>query len=756
MTLAGFVLLPLLGTLQTQVGAITGTVREAGSRSPLREAVVSLPTARLVTRTDSAGRYLLAPVAPGTSLVLVRRIGYAPGRFVALVAGGDTVEISIELIPQPVMLPPIETHAMLPGLISRAEDSVPPTGRALSSAEIRAHPLLSEPDALMALGGGEVVLRTESPTGLNVRGGTSDQVTHAVDGIPILNPFHQGGVFSALNPDGLDRLELRGVVVPAEGAEALSGAVLASTRRPGTAHRVQTGFSTTQLRGTVDGPLPGGSGYLLSLRSAFPGLLTHPRDPTYLRGDSHDWLATLRAPALGGALQLLGFGAGNDVDASALASAQLSVGEEPPRNRFDWSSHSFGLGWSRAIGATALQARTWQAAGVAHADWRDADSLPERLHSSLRQTGDSLSIDYPGAGHRTTGGLRVERTTAAYRVAPAGGGSNLITIGARQTLWQPFIRHLRHFGQGLSAELTATATLTAHASRFSPAVAVRQALGPAASVSLSLSRRHQFLQSLRNPESVVGHIFPAELPVLGGHSGVPIGRGDEAGVELELRPAAALRFELRGYARHSEGLTLVAPRQADPFATSGITAGTSHATGSSLAVRWSGPRHDLVARYAHQRVRVSYGDTTYIPSWGGQQLLDAGFLLRPAQGTALRLSVSAETGARTTTIEDPFEWEACNLLDRGCEFAGTPSHRLEPLGSVGLPSYIRADVGVRQSVGLHVGGRHHRVAAYGTLTNVFSRRNLMTYVRDPGTGGRTPVRTRPRALLVLGVEWSLE
>jgi len=754
MLLAGLVLLPLLGAPQVEVGAIAGTVRESGTRAPLRDAVVSLPSARLMTRTDTAGRYLLAPVPAGTSQVFVRRIGYAPGQFLAIVAVGDTVEISIELTPQPVLLPPIETHATLPGLISRAEDSAAPAGRALTGAEIRGHPLLAEPDALMALGGGEVVLRTEAPTGLNVRGGTSDQVTHAVDGIPILNPFHQGGVFSALNPDALDRLELRGVVLPSEAAEGLSGAVLASTRRPGDALAVQTGLSTSHLRGTVDGPLPGGRGFLLSLRTAFPGLLTHPRDPTYLRGDSHDWLASLRTPALGGQLQLLGFGAGNSVDASALASTQLSPGEDPPRNRFDWSSRSFGLGWNGALGTTALQLRAWRALGTAGAEWRAADSLPERMRSSLRQSGASLALEHHRPGQRTMGGLRMEWTTATYRVVRASGSASLFALAGRRMLWQPFLSHRRELGHGLSAEATATATLTTQEGGFSPALAVRQELGRAARVSLSFSRRHQFLQSLRNPESVVGHIFPAELPALAGGSGVDVGRSDEAGVEFELRPASALRLELRGFVRRFEGLTLVAPRQADPFVTAGLSPGSSRARGASLALRWSGPRHDVVARYALQRVRVNYGDTTYIPAWGGRQLLDAGLVLRPMSGTALRLSVSGEAGARATTIEDPFEWEACNLLDRGCEFAGTPAHRLEPLGGASLPGYVRTDLGLRQTFGLRLGGRPHSLAAYGTLTNLFSRRNLMTFVRDPGTGGRTAVTPRPRALLVLGAEWS--
>ena len=320
----------------------------------------------------------------------------------------------------------------------------------LSSAEIRNHPLLAEPDALAALGGGEVVVRAESPAGLNVRGGASDQVTHSVDGIPIFNPFHLGGVFSALNPDALDRLELRGAALPSEAAEALSGGVLAAARAPGERHRLQSGLSTTQLRAALDGPLPGRSGYLLSVRSAFPGLLTHSADPTYLRGGSQDWLATLRVPAFNGMVHLLGFGAGNDVDASARASSRLLPGENPPRNAFEWGSLSLGGGWNGVLGQTAVQLRGWQASGTATAWWRALDSVPERLRSEHDETGLALQLDRFGTAHRTTGGVRAEWTETVYRLRPPAAGGRRFELNGRGFQLQSFLRHLRQLGGGAS------------------------------------------------------------------------------------------------------------------------------------------------------------------------------------------------------------------------------------------------------------------------------------------------------------------
>jgi hypothetical protein len=56
---------------------------------------------------------------------------------------------------------------------------------------------LGEPDIIRAvqlLPGVEA--RNDFSTGLNVRGGESDQNLILIDGYPIYNPFHLGGLFS--------------------------------------------------------------------------------------------------------------------------------------------------------------------------------------------------------------------------------------------------------------------------------------------------------------------------------------------------------------------------------------------------------------------------------------------------------------------------------------------------------------------------------------------------------------------------------
>ena len=61
-------------------------------------------------------------------------------------------------------------------------------------------------------------------------------------------------------------------VIGVGSMSSLSGAVSGVTRAPGSASRGVAVLSTTQARITMDGPISaGGYGYLVSVRSGFPG-----------------------------------------------------------------------------------------------------------------------------------------------------------------------------------------------------------------------------------------------------------------------------------------------------------------------------------------------------------------------------------------------------------------------------------------------------------------------------------------------------
>jgi hypothetical protein len=107
-----------------------------------------------------------------------------------------------------------------------------------------------------------------------------------------------------------------------------------------------------------------------------------------------------------------------------------------------------------------------------------------------------------------------------------------------------------------------------------------------------------------------------------------------------------------------------------------------------------------------------------------------------------------------TPLATPFEWESCNMTDRGCEFAGSPRLTPDSLGATRLPGYVRFDVGVRSRWHIRIAGRTTELAVFGTATNIFDRVNVLTVAPGPDPGSQTPVTLRSRAPLVVGVDWA--
>ncbi|MGD2069714.1 MAG: hypothetical protein PVI57_13655, partial [Gemmatimonadota bacterium] len=142
----------------------------------------------------------------------------------------------------------------------------------------------------------------------------------------------------------------------------------------------------------------------------------------------------------------------------------------------------------------------------------------------------------------------------------------------------------------------------------------------------------------------------------------------------------------------------------------------------------------------------------FAPGHASAHQAEAGVSFFPSPTTVLRLDLRAVGGRVATAVEGPFEWEACNLLDLGCEFMGAP-RSAGPPGAVRLPAYLRMDLGARKHWHLDLGGRDAVIGVFATVSNVFGRRNLLTRVRTPGDGDPSGVTMLPLAPLVAGLDW---
>src|SRR5438093_3445626 len=404
--------------MQAMQGTVVGRVWDAETAEPMCGAAITLTDLDRATGTDETGRYVLRQVPAGEHQLTVHFIGYAERSLHALVPQNGQLEIDVWLLPQPVRIHTIDVRApvVVSGLDNGTTAAFP--DREISAAAMRNDPQLTEPDAFEALGGGEISLRPETPSGVNIRGGASDQTAYLLDGIPIFNPYHSGGVSSGWNPDALSNLRLASTAPLPAYPNTLSGAIEAVTREPEDHVHAQGSVSTTQSRITSDGPLgAAGAGYLVSVRSGLPDGIAPKNESTYLRGDTGDWLAKLEARALGGRVQLLGYGNENDLNTAAALAPDGATTQDLRRNTFEWISQSLGVQWKRVFSTTSVRALGWRADTDAGSVWA-AQSGPVDMTAARRDKGLLVAVQHYSTRTTTLGELRVEDSRTSYRIVP--------------------------------------------------------------------------------------------------------------------------------------------------------------------------------------------------------------------------------------------------------------------------------------------------------------------------------------------------
>jgi len=732
----------LAAALQAPQASVAGVVTDADTGRPIAAATIELVEGRTGVLSDEAGTYTLTRVPAGPQHLRVTQIGYASRTVHALVPNAGVLVLDIALRAEPVQLQGLDVQSRRLERVSAAGRPGAGGGRSMSAAAIRAHPLLAEPDAFRALAGRGVVVDPESPYGLHVRGADATHTGFALDGIPVLNPVHTAGLFSAWSTDALEGIALGATGSAFSLPDALSGVVEGTVRSPGLRTGAEATVSTTHAGLTAHGPLAD-AGYVLSFRSGFPGLPAPNADPSYLRGEAGDALVAVHVPGLGGKVEALYYSSDNELTLGRLTDVGTgaTVGGGPS----EWTSRSLGLTWRREGSGHAVEVKSWRATATTVSSWLET-SGPWALASDRADLGAQVTVRRDRARSSTEVGVRLWRVATDYALTD----STLHRYDART----PVLAVFGERATGLGARFTLRLGGGLSASRghlYAPGqLEVAWSPGDRWSLHASAARTQQFTQSLVNTESIARLVLPYDLPVAAGPQGVPVPRSDQLELGAEWLPIPGVRVAGDAYVRLLRDLLLVAPTEPGPFASAPPQRGSGHARGLSLEASGSSARVGWIARYDWQRISRQ-AERDFQPAHGAAHILSAGLMVHPDASWSLRVSADATLGRRGSEVRGPFEWEACNLVDGGCEFAGAPRVG-GTLGGTRLPAYVRADLGIRKHWHLSIGGRSTTLGAYGTVVNVLGRGNVLTYVRD-GLGTLSAADMLPTGPLVVGLDW---
>jgi hypothetical protein len=494
----------LFGTSQWVLAQALYVRVTASAGEPLGGAAVSLLNARdsvvRVTATTSSGVAAFHDVAAGSYLVRVELIGYdAADQRVVVSAGNVPHAAEVRLRESPVPIDPVTARGERRR--GRFQEEAGVTVRELSRNELKLIPGLAEADvmrAVEALPG--VVSTSDFSSAFNVRGGSADQNLILLDGIPIYNPFHLGGVFSVFNSDMVERVELLAGGFPAQyGGRVSSVLNVISDAGPGD-FDVRAGVSLLATRVSVGGTVPGVANSRVRVgvrRSYFDQLLKPFFDFPYHLTD-----AQLTADVWANERNRFSITAYTGEDVLDLAG----VDSFPLKVDWNWGNAVAGARWTRTLPSGGLLdvlasysafsteltfpdfGDTYLASNIDHALVRADAAWPFHKHE-LRAGLESNRMWYDNTaesggtvfgGGRASGWAHGGYLQGAWRLSD----HVLVETGVRADLWR---------GDAGSNLL------------FSPRLAVKRFImdGDAA-LKLAAGRYTQFVHSLRDEEFPIG------------------------------------------------------------------------------------------------------------------------------------------------------------------------------------------------------------------------------------------------------------
>jgi hypothetical protein len=679
----------------------------------------------------------------------VRLLGYRLLERSILVRPGDTARIDVTLEREVQLLSPVRVDAA--SADAEAFVSKPNVATvAVGAAAMKGIPAAGEPDVVRVvqlLPG--VVSRNDFNTGLNVRGGEADQNLILLDGYPIYNPFHLGGLFSTFMDATVGGIELMTGAFPARFGGRLSSVLdVRSTdeARPGVHGSADLSAigATARLSGTFG--TERGTWSVAARRTyadAMTSLFTDDIFPYHFR-DVHARAAFV---LVGNARLSVTAYLGKDILDANLSKFEA---DSTPSNAsegqwtFDWGNRVIGATIAKDLGADAR---------IPLLGWRlgESTTLEQRISASqfstlldlgegaLAQRNEVRDVRLAGsviartASHDRSMGYEVATHRIRYASGSSATGDSDFDLRQRPSsaaawfndLWRPSPRWLIEWG--LRGEALSERGWAA----LSPRVSLKFFVTPEVAITAAGGRVTQWMHSMAGDGPL--RFFEVWLA---SDSLTPVATAWHwvAGAERRLRDAGSVRVEafVKRYERVLEANWSENPQiQGDEFL---VAEGRSY--GADILARWQ-PASGLAGWISY-----SYGVSTrsrdgmrWAPGHDRRHDLD---IVATWRRTKYRFG--ARFGFATGTPYTPIVGEiARRTYDPSRDSWGTGNPRLwiEALGgarhAARFPATHRLDLDASRE--FKIGGAS--VSPYVSVVNAYNAPNVFVYLYDYSTDAPT-------------------
>ena len=718
---------------QTPTGSIVGRVQVAAddtlrNRSPAEHANISVAGHAGTAQTAEDGRFKLDRVRAGRVTLRVRLLGYRAFEQGVDVPAGDTARVEVLLIPEPAVLAAVRADARSADAI--AFETRPSVATiAIAAPAMAGIPKIGEPDVVRVvqlLPG--VVSRNDFNTGLNVRGGEADQNLILLDGFPIYNPFHLGGLFSTFMDATVGGIELRTGAYPARFGGRLSSVLdvrSAEERQPGVNATIDVSAlgASAKLGGRVRNgrgmwSVAGRRTYADAVTAAF----TEEVFPYHFR-DLHAHGAYALSSTLRVAFTAYAGADALDLNLANFENDTLSAQARDGAWTFDWGNDVIGVTLGKDLGdRVAIEQRVSTSAFSTVLDVGDASDLQRSAIRDVRLGG---SLTARGEDHDATVGYELASYRTRHSSAALQTGTTHFELRQRPTSASVWAEDLWRLGSRsiVQAGLRAEALSSRRWFALSPRASVKYFVTRDLALTAAAGRVTQLTHSLAGDGPlryfdiwIASDLF---IPVTTAWHYV-------VGAERRVGDLASLRIE--GYAKRYDRVLDVNPsdgpqRRGDEFLVgNGLSYGADLLARVNPAERgWSG----WIAYSYGLSWRSRDGDR-WAPGHDRRHDLDV-----VATWRGSRYRFGARFGFATGTPYTPIIGQiARRVYDPSLDRWGTGEPRIwvESLAgsrnSVRFPATHRIDLDASRD--FHARGA--TISPYVSVVNAYNARNVFVYL----------------------------
>ncbi|MEJ2215132.1 MAG: TonB-dependent receptor [Gemmatimonadota bacterium] len=771
--LHGILLLFVLASPPADAALVRGAVRADSTGDPIAYATVEVVGTDWRVSADAGGYYILAGLPAGRWRIRASALGYAATQQDVDLGDGDAAQIDFSLHPEPVGLGALYVRAA-----PRTDAIAAPGSVRLAGETLRLVPALVEVDALRAAQiTPSVTPVSDYSSALYVRGGAPDQTLVTLDGVPVFNPYHIGGLFGAFAGDAIESVDVLPGAMPARVGDRLSSVVNMRTRKGGRGgYHGRGAFGLMSSHAEVDGPLPGGNGsFLVSARQTYVGFTGGGFTaaggqggmlPQSITPEFRDFLLT--------ATHDLGRYGG--VDLLVFADHDwLSIGRTFSRHiryRWGWGSRVAALTWRQPIGAAVVaETRVGYTGFVSGLSTRWRDATASNLVQTSRADGDmgdafaSLELTLHARRHLVHAGAQRDAYRMDYdsdRVDDPPEGlyeeylprlvvheSPSTTAAWIEDEWEPVA--------GLALRAGVRVLDAGRVGRVvGPRVAARVRLPAGFELSAGGGRYGQALHSIRNEEAVATNYMAYDLlrpaPVA-----VGVAEAEDAVASLSWQ-GGRTSVRVDAYTKRMDRLS-VAPLPADPHGTAvlitdSILPASGRARGLELSVRHVRDRGGVWLSYAFLDTYREVDGIRYTPRFERRHMADLMAVVPVTE--QIRISGRATFGTgQPYTPADGVMYDFLFVPGIG-GISSTPASAttlLAPLNSARLPPYLRVDLGGRTHVERQIFGRRTELWPYVQLINVADIGNVAS-AKQYADGSRVSETHQLPLIITVGLEWA--